>query len=95
MGTLQFTDLRAFQSSKFESGHPIIDGFVNTGERIVLTAKQKAGKTILCLQASLCVANGVSLAGMWTVPRPRKVLYVATEGSQAELQAVLARLEAR
>lgn len=93
MTTLQFHDVRDFQAMKFDSGQEVVRGFINTGERVLLVAAQKSGKTIFCLQLGLAVAAGVKFADYWEVPKARRVIYVATEGSKAELQDEMRRIE--
>lgn len=87
---LQRYTLGDFLQTTFQSSEPIVEGLLNREQNSLLVATQKAGKTMLSCQLALCVAHGVDFL-RWRVPKARKVLYFAFEGSDAAIQRRLLR----
>lgn len=64
---------------------PIIDGILYPENQILISAEEKAGKTILSQQIACSLSTGTSLFGVFDVDKPHTVLYLATEGRKGEL----------
>ena len=79
---------------EFPSGVPLVEGMIYSGENTLLVAPPKTGKTIFTTQLALSVIAGARLAGMWSAPTKKSVLYVSLENSMSEIQAVTRRLVA-
>lgn len=62
---------------------PIVENMIYDGETILVAAQPKAGKTILMLTVSLCVACGIDVSDRLKVYEPRTVLYFGLEGKRA------------
>ncbi|HHT9130861.1 MAG TPA: AAA family ATPase [Candidatus Tripitaka californicus] len=84
--------LREYLSAEFSSGEAILDGLMYKGQNLLFVAKRKAAKTIFSLQLALSVSTGAPFLETWVCPKPRRVAYFAFEGTDADLQSILARL---
>lgn len=82
--------LGEYLQATFESSEAIVGGLLYKEQNSLLVATQKAGKTMLSCQLALCVAHGLDFLH-WRVPKARKVLYFAFEGSDAAIQGRLRR----
>jgi RecA-family ATPase len=64
----------------------LVEGVLPTGMLTFVAGPPKKGKTWLGLALGLAVATGQPLFGVYSVPEPRNVLYVALEGSRVGLR---------
>lgn len=62
----------------------IIEGLLNKGDNLMITSLPGTGKSILALQLICNLTTGTSLLDTFVIPKPRRVLYVQTEGDRAE-----------
>ena len=67
-------------TNKDEDIEPIIEGVMYPQDYILITARQKRGKTILAQQLACALSSGTPFLGTFEVTKPVKVWYLATEG---------------
>jgi hypothetical protein len=65
----------------------LIDGLLPVGMLTFVAAPPKKGKTWLGLGLALAIATGKPLCGEYGVAEPRRVVYVALEGSRVGIRA--------
>ena len=65
----------------------LIPGVLTAGDKIVVVAAPKVGKSLLAQQLAQCLVGGHSFLGFKPVNGEHRVLYVAAEGDVDELQA--------
>jgi hypothetical protein len=70
-----------------------IGGFIRASSLNMLSAPRGTGKTWAMLQAGLSLTSGQDYFGCWTVPKPRRVLFVDGEMPAADLKANIAKLD--
>ena len=71
---------------------PLIDKFLYYGDRMVLAAKPKTGKTVLILQLMCALTTGKPFLNTYKVDKPCNVLYIQAEGSRGEFKENLANM---
>lgn len=81
-------------AAQFGGGRPVVEGLVMLGQSILLVATKKSGKSLLSTQLALCVAHGLPFLDRWKVPVPRKVVYLAFENNDEDLQRTFMRQRA-
>ena len=69
-----------------QASRPLVNGLLLTGDKVLLVAKPKVGKSILSQQLAHCLAGQHPFLGMG-VPTQEPVLYIAGEGDIDELQS--------
>ena len=62
----------------------IIEGLMRSKGVYLLVSKPKVGKSMLALQLSYCLTNGLPFLGHEVIPSP--VLYISTESDFGQLQ---------
>jgi hypothetical protein len=65
----------------------LIDGLLPVGMLTFIAAPPKKGKTWIGLGLALAIATGKPLCGLYTVPEPRPVVYIALEGSKVGIRS--------
>ena len=69
---------------EFPEGANVIERFLPAGASL-LSADPKSGKSFLCLQAAVCVAQNRCLFGHYHIKRPGPVLYLALEDGERRI----------
>ena len=69
-----------------QPSRPLVKGLLLTGDKVLLVAKPKVGKSILSQQLAHCLAGHHPFLGL-DVPKREPVLYIAGEGDIDELQS--------
>ena len=82
---------KEFLKTTFPDGEPVLEGLLYKGQNVLLVAPQKSAKTMLSMQLGLSVAHGLPFLGKWQPPRAQRVLFVACEGTNDELQDIMRR----
>lgn len=80
-----------FLKAEFPDGEPILDGLLYKGQNTLFVAPWKSAKTMFSLQLALSVAHGLPFLGKWQPPSVLKVLFIACEGTNDELQSMMKR----
>ena len=65
---------------------PLIEGMLHENDYVLLVAEEKIGKTIFSQQLALSLTMGKSFLGIFDIPKPLKVWYIATEGKTEDLK---------
>jgi len=65
---------------------PLIEGMLFRKDYIMIVAEEKMGKTILSQQLAASLSSGTPFLGVFDIPKPCKVWYMATEGRPEDLQ---------
>ena len=65
----------------------LVEGLLTREGLLFLAGPPKKGKTWQALALSISISTGQALYGVYEIPEPQPVLYVALEGSQAGLRA--------
>lgn len=71
----------------------IIEGMLSQGDNLVISSKAGTGKTVLALQFIFALTSGHDFLETYHIPKPRKVLYVQTEGDRSETIGRLKRMK--
>lgn len=69
-----------------EKQEPIIDGMLYHNDYVMIVAEEKTGKTIMAQQIACCCTTGSPLLGIFDIPKPVNVMYIATEGRAEDLK---------
>ena len=91
MQTVERYTEKEFLGAEFPDGEPVLEGLLYKGQNILLVAPQKSAKTMLSMQLGLSVAHGLPFLGKWQSPHAQRVLFVACEGTNDELQDMMKR----
>ena len=65
---------------------PIIEDLINEEDYVLLVAEEKQGKTILAQQLACSLSSGTPFLDTFSIPKPVRVWYFATEGKTRDLQ---------
>ena len=65
---------------------PLIDKFLYYGDRMVIAAKPKQGKTVLIIQLICNLTTGQPFLDTYKVDKPCNVLYIQAEGSRGDIK---------
>lgn len=71
---------------------PVIERFVDEGDKIILVGPPGAGKSILTQQIAMCIATATPFLDCLTVPKRRRVLYLNAEGKVRDMKKRLKRM---
>ena len=63
-----------------EDRMPLIEGIIYKKDYVLFVAEQKTGKTVCLQNMAMCLSSGTNFLGVFDIPKPIKVLYIATEG---------------
>lgn len=69
---------------EFEPPKPLIDKLLDYGDRALIAAKRKQGKTVLVFQLICSLTSGKPFLGIYEVDKPCRVLYLQGEMTRAE-----------
>lgn len=69
-----------------EERMPLIEGIIYRKDYVLFAAEQKTGKTVCLQHMALCLSAGKPFLGVFDVPKPVKVMYIATEGKLEEIK---------
>jgi hypothetical protein len=86
-GRLLVESWREFEGSAHDDVPCLVDGLWPERALGFIAAPPKKGKTWVALSIALSIATGEPLFGVYNVPEPRHVVYVALEGHRAALRA--------
>ena len=71
---------------------PLIDKFLYYGDRMVLSAKPKQGKTVLIMQLVSNLTTGKPFLDTYKIDKPCNVLYIQAEGSRGDTKKRFANM---
>lgn len=71
---------------------PIVEGFLYENDYVIIYAKPKLGKTVLCQQLACCLTSGTDFLDFLSIPNPVRIWYFALEGKDIELKDRFIRL---
>ena len=74
-----------FQLSE-QKAEAIIEGFIYENDTVLLVAPPKMSKTVLAVQMGCNLSSGTAFLGMLEIPKPVRVMYIATEMKDEELK---------
>ena len=75
-----------------EEQEPLVCGMLYPRDYVLLVAEEKVGKTVFAQHLTCCMSSGTSFLGIFDIPKPLKVLYMATEGKKHDLKERFVRI---
>jgi len=80
-GIFSGKELLEFEDS---GGAPLIEGMLWDRDSILFLGREKAGKSIFCMQMACCLTAGEPFLDNFNVPTPVPILYFQAEGKRCE-----------
>lgn len=77
-----------------DNREPLVENILYPMDYVLMAAEQKTGKTIFLQQLAMSMSCGKPFIGMFDIPKPLKVAYIATEGKLGDLRDRFSRMKA-